>query len=530
MASVKDDAHSIVDDGGLIKITLRPPPPDARAIPWLRGTNARFHYSVFAYVSGQQADADGCQHDGCSHGHGHGHDHDHEHGHDHDHDHDREHDHDHEHRAATPDSLAAKARMFRKLLDQASKGAKAPKVSKDAKAATTRAGAQAGVAAEASVAANALGGATAASAVASDQALAGSSASVLPVLKTEDVTKSSAARGAMTTESPPVRTKISDSRENDPERPFELRIGYDFAVRAMELCVKSMRGFVKLETVLRQERQNRINLASGLPPIKIGGCCAHASASQMEANKDLMQLHGAPLEFDVELVEVQQPDSFQKEPWEMESLEKYREAPLRKDEGAALYRKGDFEGALAKYERALVLLESLEKSPVVMDVRRDRQEAERPQPVGSAADSKHKADEGDAAQLKIVHDSSSHVEIDIDVLSALTLACRLNYAACKLKLGDMPPVIIQCSEVLKHEPRNIKALFRRAQAYARLGRDLDLAERDLSSIQAILDGNPVRFGPNAPERIEYARERSLLEAKIKAHLAKEKRMFGGMFA
>ena len=37
----------------------------------------------------------------------------------------------------------------------------------------------------------------------------------------------------------PVRTMISNSRDNDPN-PFELRIGYSFSVPAMEICIKTM--------------------------------------------------------------------------------------------------------------------------------------------------------------------------------------------------------------------------------------------------------------------------------------------------
>lgn len=41
----------------------------------------------------------------------------------------------------------------------------------------------------------------------------------------------------------------------------------------------------------------------------------------------------------------------------------------------------------------------------------------------------------------------------------------LNYAQCKLLAGDYYAVIEHCGEVLKHEPDNVKALFRRAKAH-----------------------------------------------------------------
>jgi len=46
----------------------------------------------------------------------------------------------------------------------------------------------------------------------------------------------------------------------------------------------------------------------------------------------------------------------------------------------------------------------------------------------------------------------------------LKLACQLNRAACALKLGDAKRAAICCSSVLAHDPRNAKALLRRATA------------------------------------------------------------------
>jgi hypothetical protein len=46
--------------------------------------------------------------------------------------------------------------------------------------------------------------------------------------------------GSDSLNSAPVRYFVADSRQHDPDNPFELRIGYSFSVKAMELCVKSM--------------------------------------------------------------------------------------------------------------------------------------------------------------------------------------------------------------------------------------------------------------------------------------------------
>lgn len=39
----------------------------------------------------------------------------------------------------------------------------------------------------------------------------------------------------------PVRQKVWDTREENPNEPFELRIGYSFSVKGMEIAVKTMK-------------------------------------------------------------------------------------------------------------------------------------------------------------------------------------------------------------------------------------------------------------------------------------------------
>lgn len=50
-------------------------------------------------------------------------------------------------------------------------------------------------------------------------------------------------------------------------------------------------------------------------------------------------------------------------------------------------------------------------------------------------------------------------------LNAVKLPILLNYAQCKLLSKDYYAVIKHCDEVLKFEPDNVKALFRRAKAH-----------------------------------------------------------------
>lgn len=78
-----------------------------------------------------------------------------------------------------------------------------------------------------------------------------------------------------------------------------------------------------------------------------------------EIQQELEAVHGVPLEFEIELLQVQPAKTYEREPWEMEPGEKYLAVPQIKDKGGELFRKGDYKGALKEYERALQLLDSL---------------------------------------------------------------------------------------------------------------------------------------------------------------------------
>ncbi|KAD4584374.1 hypothetical protein E3N88_21975 [Mikania micrantha] len=61
---------------------------------------------------------------------------------------------------------------------------------------------------------------------------------------------------------------------------------------------------------------------------------------------------------------------------------------------------------------------------------------------------------------------------------ALKITCNLNNAACQLKLKEYKQAEKLCTKVLELESTNVKALYRRAQAYINVA-DLDLAELDI---------------------------------------------------
>lgn len=62
--------------------------------------------------------------------------------------------------------------------------------------------------------------------------------------------------------------------------------------------------------------------------------------------------------------------------------------------------------------------------------------------------------------------------------NTLRLSCYLNNAACKLKMGEHQEASKLCSKVIEYDSCNVKALFRRAQAYLRIN-ELENAEIDI---------------------------------------------------
>jgi hypothetical protein len=269
--------------------------------------------------------------------------------------------------------------------------------------------------------------------------------------------------------------------------------------------------YAKLEAALMTEDVNAHLVAQGHPPMapSSGGCCASMTPEQVAINHRASLLVGNPLEFEFSLHQVQAVDAFQREPWEMGLGERWQEAQEQRTRGQEAYHAGQVDGACARYQRALVLLESMVTHPTIVEAKRNKDTA-MDIPVGA----------GGASQT---------TKLDIAQMDALMQACRGNYAACKLKQGDYTTVVIQCTEVLTHDPHNIKALFRRAQAHTRKGRDLEEAEADLTALRSLLC--PAKPSPaQAVMWGEVQREWQVLKQTQRKHAAKEARMFGNIFA
>ncbi|XP_073062305.1 70 kDa peptidyl-prolyl isomerase-like [Primulina eburnea] len=128
--------------------------------------------------------------------------------------------------------------------------------------------------------------------------------------------------------------------------------------------------------------------------------------------------------------------------WKMDIRERIIACGRKKNEGNLLFRDGKFELASRKYEEGSKLIE--------------------------------------------YNHSFNHEEQQ--EANSLGVLCYLNNAACKLKLGEYVEVMRLCTKVLEVEPFNVKALFRRSQAYMNTS-ELDKAEEDIKNVLALDPNN-----------------------------------------
>jgi FK506-binding protein 4/5 len=177
---------------------------------------------------------------------------------------------------------------------------------------------------------------------------------------------------------------------------------------------------------------------------------------------------GSTLEYTVTMLDFVKD----KESWDLKEVaDKLAEAGKKKEEGNALFKAGKYERACKKYEKGLGYIEY---------------------------DSAFSDDEKKAAK-------------------ALKVSMHLNSAASQLRLRKWGAATKAASKVLDLEPVNVKALFRRAQAYREM-EDYDLAEIDLKKA---MEQEP----NNRDLRAEY----KVLKQKWATYQKKEAKLYSNMF-
>ncbi|KDP32575.1 hypothetical protein JCGZ_13125 [Jatropha curcas] len=190
---------------------------------------------------------------------------------------------------------------------------------------------------------------------------------------------------------------------------------------------------------------------------------------QFESRQELASIPAnSTLYYEVEMISFTK----EKESWEMNTQEKIEAAGKKKEEGNALFKAGKYERASRRYEKAVSFIE---------------------------------------------YDSSFSDE-EKKQTKALKITCKLNNAACKLKLKDYKEAVKLCTKVLELDIRNVKALYRRAQAYIQLV-DLDLAEMD---IKKALEIDP----DNRDVKLEY----KILKEKVREYNKKDAQFYSNIFS
>ncbi|KAA0709507.1 Aryl-hydrocarbon-interacting protein-like 1 [Triplophysa tibetana] len=230
------------------------------------------------------------------------------------------------------------------------------------------------------------------------------------------------------------RTVIDDSRKN--KHPTEIFVGKMFKMEVWEVLLTSMRiGEVAefwcdaTHTGLYPIVSKGIRLiAQGKDPLEgqkhmcgVGNVFHYHSTGFPELD-ELMRTP-QPLIFIMELIQVGDPFSYQRESWMMEKDEKLKVVPKLHYLGNTLVKQGRFREAAEKYQEAVVLLRTV-------------QSREMP---------------GDEDYIN---------------LGRLIIPLVLNYCQCMLELEEYYEVIEHTTELLEKHKDCVKAYYKRAKAYA----------------------------------------------------------------
>ncbi|ORX76734.1 TPR-like protein [Anaeromyces robustus] len=335
---------------------------------------------------------------------------------------------------------------------------------------------------------------------------------------------------------------VGDTHIINHEKPFELRIGRNFSVFAFEKCIHSMeigetslflcsphtmKGYHKMEIIL-----NHINYKLSLlhnKELVNNKNDVYISNQLIEYKKKLHERYHSLTKgniifiLEIELLDVQEPETFQKCVWEMSDDEKYNRATCLKDEGNNLFKSNEFNKASVKFQEALSIFQNIIHSGSLLNEQFNRQ---------------------CTVKKEIENEEDSNIRITFDKLVSLSNICRLNYSACQLKLKNYQTVIENCTEVIKNDPENIKAYFRRGKAYSMLNSYLDLARKDFYKlkeiynryikaeeegkiISALLSSNKLNY---KNEIKNLNNEIKLIEKKIKQQNIQEKNFLTKMFS
>ncbi|XP_013386268.1 peptidyl-prolyl cis-trans isomerase FKBP8 [Lingula anatina] len=178
----------------------------------------------------------------------------------------------------------------------------------------------------------------------------------------------------------------------------------------------------------------------------------------------------AQLTYEVELVRIEEPLDFEK----LSMSERLEHGEFKKDKGNYWYSRQDYSSAINVYTKALKIL-----------------------------DNSHNVGEGENSMRQKILD--------------MRLKVYNNLAACQLKVEAYDAVLKSCNAVLKQQPNNVKALFRKGKAFEG-NRQLGNA---ITSLRRALQLEP-------ESKLIHQELKKLVERK-KADDNKEQQMYRKMF-
>ncbi|XP_055684800.1 AH receptor-interacting protein [Lutzomyia longipalpis] len=219
---------------------------------------------------------------------------------------------------------------------------------------------------------------------------------------------------------------IDDSRK---DKPMELVLGKQFKLEVWEVIVQKMavsevaRFTVDKSLVPQYPFVAKTIRDARKPQEKRKHCCGMTLQNEGLGYEDLDDLFKNPsdLEFTFELLSVELPEDYERESWQLNEDEKVESVAVLREKGNQFYKEGNMNQAMTAYTQALGMLEQL--------------------------------------MLREKPEDDEWMELFNKKKPLL-----LNYSQCKLNTKDYYPAIEYCTEVLKYDPDNVKALFRRAKA------------------------------------------------------------------
>ncbi|KAM6254011.1 AH receptor-interacting protein isoform 1-T1 [Spheniscus humboldti] len=282
-------------------------------------------------------------------------------------------------------------------------------------------------------------------------------------------------------------TPLDDSRARG--KPMELIAGKKFKLPVWEAALRTMRPGerarfrcdAKHVVLYPLVSKSLRNIAAGKDPLEgQRHCCSiaqlHEHYSLGYPDLDELQKNPQPLIFDIEVLKVEAPGSYQQDPWAMTDEEKLQAVPLIHKEGNELYRQGKVQEAAAKYYDAIACLKNL--------------------------------------QMKEQLGSPDWIELDQKITPLL-----LNYCQCKLQCEEYYEVLDHCSSILNKYEDNVKAYFKRGKAHAAVWNVAE-AQADFAKVLAL----------DPSLRPVVSKELRSLEARLREKDAEDKIRFKGIFS